>query len=285
MGRSGKERMEEYEKRLGHADIPTTSIRGSERFSIPGLGDGRVSGVGHISPDTIKVSGSSELPGGIKVESFIGSGKTTIRGDLGAEAINFSSSAAIHGALIFGQLRGSGSVKVDGAARGDTMHVSGSCRIGGGIELDATLDASGYLEARGDVAAKDAIEFDGAFEVDGKLKTKALVASLNHDRSRVGEGIEAERVDIRKGGRYERVPRLAVRIFGGRDREGDLYTTDIIGKGDVYLENVICDNVVGGKVKIGEGCEVRGTVRYMEAVEVHPDARVQNSPEKVNPSS
>lgn len=285
MGKGGKERMEEYEKRLGSVAIPTTSISGSGRFSIPGLGDGRVSGVGHISPDMIKVSGSSELPGGIKVGSLTGSGSTTVRGDLEAGAMNFSGSATIHGALFFGQLRGSGSIRADGAARGDSMHVSGSCKIGGGIDLDGILVASGSLETRGDVIAKESIELDGVFEVDGRLKTKTLDASLSHDRSRVGEGIEAERVDIRKGGRFERIPRLAARIFGRGDREGDLYTTDITGKADVYLENVICDNVVGGKVTIGEGCEVKGTVRYTETVEIHPDARVQNPPEKVNPSS
>jgi hypothetical protein len=285
MGKGGKERMEEYEKRLGPVAIPTTSISGSGRFSIPGLGDGRVSGVGHISPDKIKVSGSSELPGGIKVGSLTVSGSTMVRGDLEAGAMNFSGSATIHGALIFGQLRGSGSIRADGDARGGSMHVSGSCKIGGGIDLEGILVASGSLETRGDVAAKESVELDGVFEVDGKLKTKTLDASLSYDRSRVGEGIEAERVDIRKGGGFERIPRLAARIFGWGDREGDLYTTDITGKANVYLENVICDNVVGGKVTIGEGCEVKGTVRYTETVEIHPDARVQNPPEKVNPSS
>jgi len=72
-------------------------------------------------------------------------------------------------------------------------------------------------------------------------------------------------------------------IFGRRLSEGELSTTDIVGREKVYLENVHCDNVTGRDVTIGEGCEVRGKVRYSGTVEVHPTAKVKNPPEKVVP--
>jgi cytoskeletal protein CcmA (bactofilin family) len=282
MGESGPERMKEYEKRLGSAEIPTTHISGFGRFSIPGLGEGQISGSGHISPEEIKVSGSSRLPGGLKVGSIITSGTTTIGGDIEADSINFSGSTTIHGSLTFGRLKGSGSLRAEGPAKGGAMHVSGSCKIGGEIVIEDAFVSSGSLEASGDVVAEGSAELDGVFEVDGKLKTRRLEASLSRDRSRVERGIEANYVDIRKGGRYERVPRFAARLFGLDDREGNLYTTVIIGGSEVHLENVICDEVSGAKVMIGEGCDIRGTVRYAEAIEVHPEARVRNPPEKAD---
>lgn len=282
MGESGPERMKEYEKRLSSAEIPTTSISGFGRFGIPGLGEGQISGSGHISPEEIKVSGSSRLPGGLKVGSIITSGTTTIGGEIEADTVNFSGSTTIHGSLTFGRLKGSGSLRTEGPAKGGTMHVSGSCKIRGKIVIEDTFVSSGSLEASGDVVAEGSAELDGVFEVNGKLKTRRLEVSLSRDRSRVEKGIEADYIDIRKGGRYERIPRFAARLFGLDDREGDLYTTVIIGGSEVYLENVICDEVSGVKVTIGEGCDVRGTIRYAEAIEVHPEARVRNPPEKVD---
>lgn len=282
MGKSGQERMKEYKRKLGPAAIPTTSVSGFGRFSIPGLGEGWAAGRAHISPEEVKVSGSGRLPGGIKVGRVDTSGTMTVQGEIEAETMEFSGSTTIQGALSFGYLKGSGSLRAEGPARGGTMHISGSCKIRGEIIVAETLASSGSLEAKGDVFAKESAELDGVFEVEGKLKTRRLEASLSRDRSRVEKGIEADYIDIRKGGWHERVPRFAARLFGLDDREGDLYTTVIAGGSEVHLENVICDNVSGEKVTIGEGCDIRGTVRYAETIEVHPKARVQNPPEKVD---
>ncbi len=282
MGESGPERMKEYEKRLSSAEIPTTSISGFGRFSIPGLGEGQISGSGYISPEEIKVSGSSRLPGGLKVGSIITSGTTSIGGELAADIVNFSGSTTIHGSLTFERLKGSGSLRVEGPTKGGMMHVSGSCKIRGEIVVEDTFVSSGSLEVSGDVVVEGSAELDGVFEVDGKIKTRRLEVSLSRDRSRVEKGIEADYIDIRKGSRYERIPRFAARLFGLDDREGDLYTNVIIGGSEVYLENVICNEISGVKVTIGEGCDIKGTVRYIEAIEVHPEAMVRNLPEKVD---
>ena len=105
--------------------------------------------------------------------------------------------------------------------------------------------------------------------------------SLVHAPSTPPGGIEAEVVDIRKDEPRNLGSRLE-RLFN-RWEEGDLRTTDIEGAESVYLENVTCDNVTGGRVTIGEGCRIRGSVTYMESIEVHPDARLENPPQQAQP--
>lgn len=280
MGKSSADRMKEYEKKLAEDAIPTTTISGFGRFSIPGLGEGQIAGTSRISPEEINVSGSSQLPGGIRVVSVTTSGSSTIRGDLEASRMKFSGSTIINGALVFGHLEGSGSLIAGEGARGDSMRVSGSCKIDGDVELEEGLIVHGSLSTKGNVVSKGSMELDGSFDVDGKIEAETFEARLSRYRSRVDEGIKADTIDIRKGSRFDRLPRFAARLLGMGRGEGELVTTDIHGRDEVYLENVTCDNVTGGKVTIDEGCEIRGTVRYTESVEVHPDARLENTPQQ-----
>lgn len=280
MRKDSAERMKEYERRLAEDAIPTTTISGSGGFSIPGLGEGRVAGIGRISPEEINVSGSCQLPGGIRVGSITTSGSSTIRGDLEASKMRFSGSTTINGALVFGHLEGSGSLRTGGGARGDSMRVSGSCNIDGSVELEERLFAAGSFSAKGNLVSKGSAEFDGSLDIEGKIEAETLEVRLSRYRSHVDEGIKADDVDIRKGSRYDRIPNFLARMLGHGRGEGELVTTDIQGRDEVYLENVKCDNVAGGKVTIGEGCEIRGTVRYSESVEVHPNARLENEPQQ-----
>lgn len=281
MGKSSAERMKEYERRLAEDAIPTTTISGFGRFSIPGLGEGHVAGTGRISPDEINVSGSSQLPGGIRVGSVTTSGSSTIRGDLEASRIKFSGSTIVNGALVFGQLEGSGSLRTGGGTRGNSMRVSGSCKIDGSVELEEGLIAFGSLSVKGNVVSKGSADLDGSFDIGGKIEAETLEARLSRYRSHVHEGIKADTIDIRKGSKFDRLPRFAARLLGRGRSEGELVTTDIRGRTEVYLDNVTCDNVTGEDVTLGERCEVRGRVRYKRSVEVHPEALVYNPPEKI----
>jgi cytoskeletal protein CcmA (bactofilin family) len=88
-------------------------------------------------------------------------------------------------------------------------------------------------------------------------------------------------VNIRKRGKVEGIVIFGFPIFGRKLRGGRLSTTDIFGREKVYLENVVCENVTGKNVTIGEGCEVKGRVKYSDTVEVHPKAVLSKPPEKV----
>lgn len=281
MDESGPERMKDYERERSSVDIPVTHISGAGRFSVPGLGDGRVAGVGHISPEEVRISGTGTLPGGLNVGRVNTSGSANFKGDLMAETMKVSGTTTVQGSLNFGSLRSSGSLRVGGTARGCSMNASGLTKIEEGIELEDELVSSGSLIVDGDVSSKNTIDIDGVVEIRGKISTGLFEAYLNRGGSHVDGGIEAETVDIRRGGKY-RVP-LLPRIFRWEDREGDMRTTDVRGSREVLIENVACENVIGGRVVIGEGCEVSGKVIYTETVKVHEGAKVKNPPEKMEP--
>jgi cytoskeletal protein CcmA (bactofilin family) len=280
MSKSGEEKMREYEKKLRDLTIPTTSISGSGRVSVPGIGDVHISGSGYVSPEEIRVSGSGRMPGGFKVGRIRSSGSFTIGGDIEADEMDFSGSASVMGNVYAKRLTASGSFKAEGGAVGESMRFSGSCRLGGDVQLEGSLVAHGSLTVSGDVSAENQVELGGSFDINGKLTTGTFKAELSHSRSHVEKGIQADNVDVRKRSEAEGLVIFGFPVFGRRFREGELSATDIVGREKVYLENVYCDNVTGRDVVIGEGCEVRGRIRYSDAVEVHPKARVMNAPEK-----
>ena len=272
--------MREYERKLRDLTIPATSVSGSGRVSVPGIGEMRISGSGDVSSEEIRVSGSGSLPGGFRVGRIRSSGSFTIGGDIEADEMHFSGSASVLGNVYAQSLTASGSFRAGGGAAGGSMRFSGSCRIGGAVQLEDSLVAHGSLTVSGDVNARNRVELEGRFDVDEKLTTGIFKAELSHSRSHVDKGIEADDVDVRKGRGAEGLVIFGFTIFGRRFREGELSTTDVVGREKVYLENVYCDNVTGRDVTIGEGCEIRGRVRYSGAVEVHPKARVVNPPER-----
>jgi len=282
MSKSGEARMREYEKTLRHLAIPETAVSGSGRVSVPGIGEMRISGSGHVSSEEIRVSGSGHMPGGFKVGRIRSSGSFSIGGDIEADDMHFSGSSSIKGNVYAKNLSASGSFKAEGGGVGGYMRFSGSCRFGGAVQLEDSLFVHGSLTVSGDVTVQNVVELDGRFDIDGKLTTGTLKSELSQSRSHVEGGIQADYVDVRKGREVGGLVLFGLPIFGRRLREGELITTDVVGKEQVCLENVYCDNVTGKDVVIGEGCEIRGKIKYSGTIEVNPKARVTSPPEKVN---
>lgn len=281
MGKSGEERRREYEKRLRETAIPTIRIGGSGKVNIPGIGEMRISGSGHVSPEEIKISGSGSLPGGIKVGRIKGSGSVSIGGDIEADEMRFSGSASVAGSVNSSSLSSSGSFKAEGEARGGFMRFSGSCKIGKEIQLEDSLVVHGSLTVLGNVTVGKLVELNGRFDIGGKLVASTFRAELSRSRSHIRNGVQADSVDVRKRGKFEGIVLFGFPIFGKGFREGELSTTDIVGTGEVYIENVFCDNVTGKDVTIGDGCQIKGMVRYSKTIRVSPTAKVEKSPIKV----
>lgn len=280
MRKTGEERMQDYEKEFKEATIPAAHVSGTGKINLPGIGDARISGSGYISSEEIRISGSGRLPGGIKVGLVRSSGSVSIDGDIEAEEMHLSGSTSIAGALRATKITASGSLSVGSGATGGAMRVSGSCKIGKEIQLEDSLIVHGSLVVQGNVDVQELIELDGAFDIDGRLTTGPFTSELSHSRSCVRGGIKADSVDVRKG-RAEVFP-FGLSIFKGRSREGELFTTDIVAREEVYLENVHCDSVTGKNVTIGEGCEIKGRIMCSDTIEVHPSAKVGSPPEKIS---
>jgi len=253
---------------LEYSEIPATRIRGSGRVTLHGFGTVKISGSGSVSPERISTSGSSTLPGGLRVGELKASGSSRVEGDIHADRMEFSGSASIEGDAHFRSLRKSGSLTVEGGVRGDTLHVSGSTTIRGDAVVADELRASGSIRVGGDIDSRGSVELRGVFEVRGGIKARRFEARLGKRLSVAEEGIEAETVLV------EPLPR-------DWDREGELRTKDIAGVEEVTIENVCCDNVRGGRVVIRGGCRVNGVVEYTQSVEVSPNSYLAHEPVRI----
>ena len=252
---------------MEYSEIPTSKISGSGRLTVPGHGTFKISGSGRISPELIKTSGSSKIPGGLKVGEVKVSGSSTIEGDLEVEYMIVSGSSTIEGNLTCEDLEKSGSMKIRGNLNCKTAQFTGSTNIGGYGRVEKELRNSGSIRFGDDIASDGHVRFSGAFEIKGKVTAKSFEAKLGRKESFIDGGLEAEYIEIRPGRNNWR-------------GEGYLVTTDIIGD-DITLENVECVNVTGNKVKVLPGCRIKGKIQYRETIAVDPDTKMDTEPEKI----
>lgn len=252
---------------MEYSEIPTSKISGSGRLTVPGHGTFKISGSGRISPELIKTSGSSKIPGGLKVGEVKVSGSSTVEGDLETEYMNVSGSSTVEGNLTCMELDKSGSMKIRGDLKCKIAQFSGSTQVGGFGRIEKELRSSGSIRFGEDVESEGHVRFSGAFGVRGKVTAKSFEGKLGRKESFIDGGIEASYIEIRPS------------LNNWRD-EGSLVTTDIVG-GDITLENVECVNVTGNKIRILPGCRIKGKIQYREALAVDPGTRMETEPEKV----
>ena len=252
---------------MEYSEIPTSKISGSGRLTVPGHGIFKISGSGRISPELIKTSGSSKIPGGLKVGEVKVSGSSTIEGDIETEYMIISGSSKVEGDLTCVDLEKSGSLRIDGNLKCRTAQMSGSTKIGGTTSIERELKNSGSIKFGNDVHSDGHIRLSGGFEVHGKLSAKSFEARIGRKESFIHSGIEADYIEVREHRENWR-------------GEGVLIATDIVGD-EVILEYVECDNVTGNKVTILPGCRIKGKIKYRESVNVDPKTRMDSEPEKI----
>jgi len=278
----GTERMRRYEEAMKEGRIPVGRVSGSGKIHIPEVGDIHIAGSGRVSPEEISVSGSCRLPGGLKVGLLKASGSLSVDGGIEAEEMKVSGSASIGGEVKASSISASGSFKVAGGITARSIHLAGSAKIEEGVHSGESLTAHGYISVGGDVEVEGRAELRGHFDIDGRLRAERFEAELR-DHSRIDGGVEADYVTILQGKRGRGIVLFGRPLLTWRTKGGRLTTTDIVGRREVHIEHVTCVDVTGGDVHIGEGCEVRGRVRYWGNLEVHPEAKMSHPPERVKP--
>ena len=110
------------------------------------------------------------------------------------------------------------------------------------------------------------------------MKTENLKVELYKGDCHVNGGIEAENVEVKRG--KSEINFFILKIMR-RGSKGRLFTPFIKASERVYIENVICDEVSGGDVEIGDGCEVKGTIRYSRTIKIASTAKVAKQPIKM----
>lgn len=253
---------------MEYSKIPVAKIAGSGRITVPNYGLFKISGSGRISPQEIVTSGSSQIPGGLRVGDLCGSGSVQIDGDITSESVRFSGSTKIAGSLKCDKFEGSGSIRIVKDFSAIQARLSGSSNVDGAGTFEREFDASGAVMFGGDLVSEDKIRYSGVMRVEGMVKSKSFEARLSRDESYVDGGIEAAYVNIQLD-------------HGDWRSLGQLRTTDIVGD-EIILENVECSNVRGRKVTILGGCTIKGNVDYAETISVSPSSVLSKEPNKVD---
>jgi len=267
------DKMDAYEKALKEKE--GLSVRGIHgEASEKGLGI-KISGSGIISDEEIRVSGSSRLPGGIKVKILHVSGSASIDGDITVTEMKISGSCSAKGTVKAHKLEVSGSFDAE-ELKGGSAKISGSCSVEGQVKLADFLKASGSITVEGDLHAERSVFLAGEFDVKGVLKTGDLKIKLYKSDCHVNGGIEAQNVEVTRG---KSEIGFFIRKLKRRS-SGCLYTPFIRASDRVYIENVICNEVSGRDVEIGDGCEVKGAIRYSRTIKIASTARVAKKPIK-----
>lgn len=251
---------------MEYSELPDSRIAGSGRITLPGYGTIKISGSGRVNTDVISTSGSSKIPGGLKLRDLKTSGSTHIDGDISSDYIKFSGSAHIDGALECEELIKSGSVKIGKSLKADYARLSGSTHVREGGIIGREIETSGSAEFGDDLVSEDRIMYSGVLRVDGMVRAKSFEARLSRDESYIREGISSDYIDIQ-------------RSHADWQNMGSLVTSDITGD-EISLENVQCDNVKGKKITIKKGCHIKGTVEYSDIIQVDPDSTLRNEPTK-----
>lgn len=217
----------------------------------------------------IVISGSGVVATDTPVDTFRCSGSGKVEGDLRATEVKISGACKIAGACICEEFKASGSVKVGEGVTAGEFHSSGSVKVGADLKA-REVATSGALAVAGSILEAQEVKVSGKLLVEGWVRTQEF---RSEGRFEIGEGLEAQEVQIRLAG-SSRVPVIRaqeVRVEGGRWR-GEL-VADRVEADEAYLEATRAGLVRGRKVRIGAYSNV--DVVEADELEVHETATVR----------
>ena len=217
--------------------------------------------------DQIKISGSGKISGNTTCNFFKISGSASVDGNIEMEEGHISGSAKFHNSVKANYLKISGSAKSLGSMDIKELKVSGSLNAEQALTGEQ-MNISGVLKLEGDCNAE-------TFEMNGQCKIGGLLNADRIDISLEGKSdikaIGAETIKVTAGSYGSNFIKEMIGIFS--DQSQKLFCESIEGD-DIYLENTICDEVRGGRIVIGKGCQIK-LVEYTGTLEVNGDAKIE----------
>ncbi|MFW9948799.1 MAG: hypothetical protein ACFFKA_01580 [Candidatus Thorarchaeota archaeon] len=224
----------------------------------------------------MRISGSGTIEGGKIEQEIVVLGAAHIVDDLECNGIRVAGSLTGNSSLmIHGDAKVSGSFQIGGSLQGDNdMKVSGSSTIGQNVMLKGMLKISGSFHAGEKVTALTGIKSVGYARISGDLISERGI--ILEGSARVSGNIEAEEVLI--GTTWLS---FGKRIFG---KKSETYKIrgNIRGRDRVEIFRTrVNGNIIGRNVKINKNSDVKGTIYYVENIEIHPKARVLTTPVQI----
>jgi cytoskeletal protein CcmA (bactofilin family) len=217
-----------------------------------------------LEAETISISGSGKIEGGVKAQSLKISGSGKVEGPADVQDLHISGSGKIAGDARTKIFHTSGSSKVEGSAWAQEFQISGSGRVEKDLHAKE-VRISGSAKIGGGVEA-DRFFASGAFEIGGLLSADEIKISL-YGLSRAGE-IGGADIEVRK---REGSFWFLRWLWGGHDPRLE---TETIEGDEIYLEHTRADVVRGKRIKLGPGCQI-GTVEYSESLQIDPSSAVK----------
>ena len=221
----------------------------------------------------MRIMGSGTIDGGKLEENLVVFGAAHITDDLECNGLKIAGALTGNSSLVVhGQVKISGSFQIGGSLQGDNdMKVSGHASVGDTIQVKGLLKISGSLRSENDIFAIEGVRSVGELRINGSLSSEKEV--ILEGASRIMGNIQAE--DILIGSTWLS---LSKRLFGKTSIhyriEGNLNAKNRVE----LFRTRVNGNIIGRYIKLNKGSNVKGTIYYLEDIEVHPNAKVVTPP-------
>ncbi|MCM3749218.1 hypothetical protein M3223_17815 [Paenibacillus pasadenensis] len=226
----------------------------------------------------VRLTGDASIAGG-SYERVTITGDSTIHGNTDCSRLEVTGSLNVYGRLTAVKSAVTGTVEAESLA-GGVFRITGELTVREEVVLEE-LRMSGKAYARdslragsirlnGDMEAitcdAETVMIRGMARVSGQLRAEDMELKLYGD-SRIGQ-LTAGSIRVSRPGAAWRLLGLFFRPSSSAMLEAGIIEGDV-----VELEHTRADIVRGGRVFIGEGCEI-GTVEYSGELTVLSDAKV-----------
>ena len=255
---------ERYQGKLEQA-----KLEAKQNGSVPHI---KVSGAQLSSDTVLSTAGSAKISGGDIPKDIKFAGSAKIANDLICNSLKAAGSVKSEGSITaHGDVKASGSFSCTGFLQAaGNVKFSGSGKVGGEVIVKGKIGASGSFKCGDNLQADQGASFSGSSVIKGNLLSQGTVGA--NGRITVEGNLVGADVFINKNvlsHKFRRIKRSSV--------EGTVFAID-----EVDISNTIVEQDVKGKnVTIGALSEVKGTVYYVNNIDIHKKAKLANEPVQI----
>ncbi|MDP2183565.1 MAG: polymer-forming cytoskeletal protein [Actinomycetota bacterium] len=238
---------------MGKTERSDMKINGDGSLSGGAFGAVTINGAGTVHGDvdcsTLRVNGAGDIDGAVKAETVIVNGSASFKREVHAGEMTVNGDSTVHGGAGIGILKVKGRLAIDGGLAAREVELRGDMRVGNDLEAEV-------------------FDGEGAFKIGGLLNA-GVVDMRVHGASSARE-IGGERITVRLPRGFSALS--AIFTFSTDKR----LTVETIEGDEIYLESTVAKVVRGGRVQIGEGCDI-DLVEYTSEIITTPGVVVKAS--------
>ncbi|MHA1345593.1 MAG: hypothetical protein ACTSVO_07205 [Candidatus Heimdallarchaeaceae archaeon] len=255
---------ERYQGKLEQA-----KLEARQNGSVPHI---KVSGAQLSSDTVLSTAGSAKISGGDIPKDIKFAGSAKIANDLVCNSLKAAGSVKSEGSITaHGDVKASGSFSCAGFLQAaGNVKFSGSSRVGGEVVIEGKIGASGSFKCGNNLQAVQGASFAGSAVIKGNFLSQGTVGA--NGRITVDGNLVGADVFINKNVLIHKLKRKR-----SSSVEGTVFATD-----EVDISNAVVEQDVKAKnVTIGAFSEVKGTVYYVNNIDIHKKSKLANEPVQI----